>query len=235
MEKLWELDFTFDFPVDRVWSAYFEVEGATDAPPVGTTFTLPDAAGTVVEITDVRPNEYFAYRDEQPNVTGEVTVAFESTTTGTRITVTRFGFGEGVDFEIVTKSQRRGWWEGMCDLALYLRTGKPLRRHLLDRSATGVVFVETGAGMEVKLVSPGSLGTDAGLEVGDLLIAIDGAVVYSRRDLWLFARLYEPGREVEIEFARGTDLRKAKGRMRPVSSAVAGELGLGPRIEGVNA
>jgi uncharacterized protein YndB with AHSA1/START domain len=233
MEKLWDLVFAFDVPVERVWSAYFELEGA-DPPDVGTTFTLPDAAGTVIEITDVRTNELLAYRDKQADLSGQVTIAFESTETGSRITVTRFGFGEGIDFDIVTKSQRRGWWESLADLALYLRTGHRLRRHLFDRSATGVVFTETGAGMQVEIVGTDSLGSDAGLEAGDLLLAIDGAAIYSRSDLWLLARLYEAGRAVDLEFARGTELRSAKGRLRPIASAVPGELGLGPRIEGVN-
>ncbi len=235
MEKLWELVFAFDFPVERVWSAYFELEGADHAPDASATFTLPDAAGTVIEVTDVRTNEFFAYRDKQADFSGEVTIAFESSTTGSTITVTRFGFGEGLDFEIVSDSQRLGWYESLCDLALYLRTGAPLRRHLTDRSSTGIVVKETPAGLEVKRVDADTLGTDAGLEAGDLLISIDGAAIYTRLDLWLLARLYEPGREVEVGFTRGTQMHTARGRMRPITSAVSGELGLGPRIEGVNA
>jgi membrane-associated protease RseP (regulator of RpoE activity) len=230
MNLVWRKSFEFSYPVDRVYAAYVEVEGSTE-PVVGKSFTLTDAAGTRVDITDVRPNERIAYRQTVGDDVAEMTITFESTESGTRITVTRHGFGEGDTFEVFRESHMLGWTEGMADLDLYLRTGVRMRRHLEDRSATGVVFKETHAGLEVKAVTPGSLGEQAGLERGDILLSIDGAVLYGRSHLWLFQRLYEAGHQVEVAYARAGERRTARARMLPVEMAVVGEVGLGPRLD----
>ena len=228
MNIVWTKTFEFAYSVERVYAAYCELEGPAE-PVAGTSFTLTDAAGSLVEITDVRTNELIAYTQKQGDDVSEMTIAFESSETGTRITVTRFGFGEGDAFEVLRESHMLGWTEGMQDLDLYLRSGVLRRRHLEDRCATGVMFKETHAGLEVRGVNPGSLGEQVGMQRGDLLLSIDGAVLYGRSELWLFQRLYEAGREVEVVFARNGEQHSARGRMVSVDLAATGEVGLGPR------
>lgn len=228
MNLVWRKSFEFAYPLDEVYAGYLELEGPGE-PVAGAAFTLTDAAGTFVEITDVRPGELLSYRQTVGDDVAEMTIAFEATESGARITVTRYGFGEGDAFEIFRESHMLGWTEGMQDLDLYLRTGTLKRRHLTDRSATGVAFKEVGAGLEVREVSAGSLGEQAGMRRGDLLLAIDGAVLYGRSHLWLFQRLYEAGREVEVSFVRDGEIRTGRGRMLATDAAVVGEVGLGPR------
>ena len=227
---IWQKSFDLSFSVERVWSGYFEFEGSADgaAPPVGLVFTIPDTVGTRMEITEVVERERLSWKEEFPTGTASMTMVFEATETGTRISVTRYGFGEGDEFDIFRESHPLGWLESIQDLALFLRTGVRARRHLEERSATGVLFKETEAGLEVRR------GGNFGLERDDLVISVNGAGVYTRADLWLLTRLLEPGTEIEVGFIRDDELRTGRGPMLTVESAVSGELGLGPREEPVN-
>ena len=227
MNVSWQRSFEFSFSVERVWTGYFDMNGPV--PRVGTTFELTDVARSQIEITDVVEHERLAYTQTQGEDRSEMTLVFESTETGSRITVTRYGFGEGAEYEVFRQSNPLGWQESMQDLAMYLVTGHAERRHLHESSATGVVLLETEAGLEVVRVSEGSLGAQIGLEPGDILMSINGAAVYERAELWFLTRLYEPGTPVEVRYTRNGEERSGDGRMCPVESAVTGELGLGPR------
>jgi uncharacterized protein YndB with AHSA1/START domain len=225
----WEITFELSFPVERVWKGYFEMEGAAEAPPAGFTFVQTDPAGTQVEVLEVVENERFVYSDAWPGGTATNVIVFEATETGTRIVVTRSGFGEHDPFGVVNESQPLGWEESFRDLAVFLETGVKIRRHLRERSSTGIVTKQTPAGLVVVDVAPGGTGAEAGLQPGDLLVSIDGAAVYQRTQMWFVARLYAPGAEVEIGFVRNGQLMSARAHMSEVGQAVAGELGLGPR------
>jgi hypothetical protein len=227
----WRKSFSLAYPLAQVWEAYFRHGGLDGPPPLGASFSLPDAAGTVVEVTAVEPAGRYEWTETAGEAACEMAVVFEADGTGTRLTVTRYGFGEGAEFDVYRTSHELGWTEHIADLALFLHTGVSKQRHLEDRCATGVVFASGGAGMEVVRVADDSLGADAGLRPGDVLLHVDGAAVYSRSDLWLLTRLYEPGREVTLGFTRDGDAHTASGHMRPTTAAVVGELGLGPRVE----
>lgn len=231
MNVSWQRSFEFSFAVDRVWAGYFEMQGAKTAPPVGTRFELTDVARSQIEITDVVEHERLAYTQTQGEDVTEMTLIFESTETGSRITVTRYGFGEGPEYEAFRQSNPLGWLESMQDLAMYLATGYAERRHLQERSATGIVFLETEAGLEVVRVSDRSLGAEVGMQSGDVLVSVNGAAIYERSDLWFLTRLYEPGTPVEVRYTRNAEDLSGDGRMCPVEMAVTGELGLGPREE----
>lgn len=227
MNVVWQKSFEFVYSVDRVWTGYLEMQGTTEAPPPGTTFTLPDATSTLIEITEVATHERISWSETKPDDKAEMTMAFESIETGTRVTITRYGFGEGAEFEIFRQSHPLGNEESMRDLAVYLQTGVLKRRHLTsERSSTGVAFLETPAGLEV--VSAKDQST---LRPGDLLLSVDGAAIYGRSELWFLTRLYEPGIDVEFAFVRGGKVMAGPGRMKPLESAVVGELGLGPRVD----
>ena len=120
-------------------------------------------------------------------------VAFEAEGTGTKLTVTRYGFGEGADFDVYRTSHELGWTEHVADLALFLHTGVSKQRPRGPVRHRGGLRLGRSRPQVVR-VADDSLGTDAGLRPGDVLLDVDGAAVYSRSDLWLLTRLYEPGR-----------------------------------------
>lgn len=223
----WEITFELSHSVERVWSGYFEMEGGR--PKVGDSYVLTDALATKVTVTEVVENERFAYTDAWPTGSASNVLVFEATETGTRIVVTRSGFGGYDPFGVVNESQPLGWLESFHDLAVYLETGVAMRRHLRERSAMGFIVRESEVGLVVVDVPDGSTGAEAGLRPGDLLLSIDGAAVYRRSDMWLLARLYEPGREIEIGYIRDGELLRARAYTSEVARATAGELGLGPR------
>ena len=226
---VWERAFEFSVPVDRLWSGYFEMEGTGSAPSVGATATLTDAARSQLEVTEVVERERFSYEQLTDDERITVTVVFEATETGSRIVITHSGFGDLDEYDVLSESRALGYAESMLDLALYLETGVADRRHLRERSAVGVVFKVTDAGLVVRRVPAGSTGEQAGLEPGDLLSSVNGATVYGRSDLWFLARLLDVGAEVELGFVRDGKPMTGRGRMCAVEQAVTGELGLGPR------
>jgi putative serine protease PepD len=71
------------------------------------------------------------------------------------------------------------------------------RAEILDRFG---IDVETGA--FVSEVVPGSAAEDAGLEPGDVLIAVDGQEVKSKEDVGDFVRDRDPGDEIEVVYLR---------------------------------
>ena len=61
----------------------------------------------------------------------------------------------------------------------------------------------TGIGAEVKEVSKGSAGDKAGLEVGDIITAVNDTPVVSSNALVATIRGYEPGETIDMTFMRG--------------------------------
>jgi hypothetical protein len=234
MDVLWTKTFEYAHPVANVWHGYLLMQGAPDgvAPEVGLTYTLTDAAATRVEITDVIPEALLVTDERCAGRHLVTTVTFEATDIGAKVTITSAGFGEDDDFDVLTESMLVGYTESMQDLAVYLDTGVMRHGHLLgDRSATGVVWKQTPSGFVVRRISDGSLGDQAGLRPGDLLLAIDGAGIYTRAELWLLARRLDPGTEVEVMVVRDGAVVTGRGRMLSWTEAVTGEVGLGPRVE----
>ena len=220
MNQSWTKSFEFAFERERVWVAFGEIEGpVTDEP-------LTDAARTSNAITELVEYERVSW--ESTTEAGDrsaMTVTFESIDSGTRVIVTRFGFGDDDPYDVFYESHMLGWTEGMADLASYLETGVSVRRHLQDRCALGIVLKESSAGLRV--VDPGSWD----LQRGDLVLAINGATLYRRSEVWFATRLIEAGTPLEITYARDGTSGIAKGVALESRFAVVGELGLGPRIE----
>ena len=155
----------------------------------------------------------------------EFTVVFESVDTGSRITVTRCGFGEGEDADVFSTSNGLGWEHGFRDLVLALETGQIVKRHYdgCSKSSMAVMYVETDGGLEVLRVAPRGFGAEVGLERGDRLVKVGGAGVYQRSDLWMVNALLESGTEVQVEFIRGRELMRGRGRLSPTTEGLWGE------------
>jgi hypothetical protein len=168
-------------------------------------------------------------RDEDLDAEMSMRIELTETETGSRITLTRSGFGDGDIFEVRQTSKLVAWIEAFHDLAIYLESGRDLKRLFEQRSATGVQFAEVPGGLRVTAIRDGSFGASSGLEVGDLVVALAGAPVFDRSDLWLLQRVIEPGAETAVRFLRGSELHESSAAMSSVDLWAAGELGGAPR------
>src|SRR5262249_12891107 len=148
----------------------------------------------------------------------EFTVTFESTDRGSRFTVTRTGFGEGEDADVFGESNALGWAQGFMDLVLSLETGRPVKRHYFgcSKSALGVAYAERDWRVE-------SFGADAGLARGDRLVRLGGVSVYTRANVWALLEEHAEGTELEVEFIRGRELRRARAKLSSPRLGAVGE------------
>ena len=178
-----------------------------------------------MEVLEAVPLKKLRWSQSRPAGRCEFTVTFESIETGSALTVTRFGFGEGEDADIFSASHRLGWEHGFRDLVLYLETGQLVKRHWdgCTLSSLGISYRETNWGLQVCQVAEKGVGADAGLQRGDRLVRLANVPVYQRSDVWVLNSLHPAGTEIDVEFVRGKDLLHAKGRTIPVADRLLGE------------
>jgi hypothetical protein len=139
----------------------------------------------------------------------EVTVTFEDHGSGTRITITRSGFGDGPDWDAALESVGRGLEESIADFVLYVETGVALPRHPARRSGTGIVGHDAPAGLRVHSVDRDTF---------DLLVELGGGALFGNRELLFFMREHAPGEQVDATWVRDGQLcRGSSGldRWRP--------------------
>lgn len=209
-----EKTFSLSVPVERAWEAFTEpelievwlsgtVEKADVRPGGQIVWAAEDYGQPVWDIVDVEPGRRLTYREAGvlPVVT-EVTATFEEAGTGTRLTVTQSGFGEGADWQAQIDNVGLGWGQTLAALDLYLRTGVRLDRFFTFRSDLGLQADDVLAGPLVRTVGDDSFAARAGVAPGDIVVRLGAAPVFGRSDLWLFTREHEAGEEVEIAYAR---------------------------------
>ena len=144
----------------------------------------------------------------------EITVVFENVESGTKITVTRCGFGEAAAWEVFGQSNTLGWDEAIADLKLYVRTGVRAPRHAPDlRSSIAAWPINNDGAVELAEVRPGGFADQAGLAAGDILLKLDQAGIYQISDIWLFTRARRAGEEVEVSYIRDRALRSGRARL----------------------
>jgi uncharacterized protein YndB with AHSA1/START domain len=229
MSGTWERSFEIAAPVERVWSAF------TDPDELAVLFARPDDAPdvdsydgrdgvTVLEAVDGKLLRWSQDRGDLPE-RAEFTVVFESTDHGSRIHVTRCGFGEGDDADIFNEANSLGWLHGLMDLVAYIETGEILHRHYdgCVPASTGMVYRQTDAGLRVNRVAPGTFAEEAGLQAGDLLVRLAGVSVFRRSDVWAINGLVPPGTEIDVEYVRSGERRTGTGHLSPVAARVLGE------------
>jgi serine protease Do len=108
-----------------------------------------------------------------------------------------------------------------------------VRRALLGVSIQGVddaiaryAGIDDVAGAQVMELSPDMPAEEAGIELGDIIVAIDGDEVASVNDLQRKIRAKDPGQNVSVDLVRWSD-----GRRETVSVTLADAASLAPREE----
>jgi uncharacterized protein YndB with AHSA1/START domain len=137
----------------------------------------------------------------------ETTVVFESGASGTRVTITRSGFGDSEGWQLFAQSTSVGWDESLADLVAYVETGVPADRHYssqmkVPKGSLGAQMRETGAGVRIVFAVPGGFAEEAGMQAGDLILRLGGASVFHRSDVWCIERVLKPGYDLEAEYVR---------------------------------
>jgi uncharacterized protein YndB with AHSA1/START domain len=223
MSNTFERTFTVSVPPTRAWRAFTEPEeievwfaerfessdgdGASEAISVGGPMHF--------EATEVVPNERLAYRQwaETPESGIVTTVVFEAVEHGTRITFTQAGFGSPNRFG--SEPVRRGMWETLDDLILWLDHGiaYPRHRDVRARAGLGAEFARVPGGLGVTSVTGDSFASRVGLQPGDVVLQIGRGAVYDHADVAFFVRDHDAGEEVDIVFGRSGEVRHARGRL----------------------
>jgi uncharacterized protein YndB with AHSA1/START domain len=225
-----ERTFAVSVPVERAWQAmtdpaelaqwFFAPIGDGDRPDGFDLYGSP-AEVDVLEVEALRRFRYSETGGPVPKVDGyaEVTVTFEDLGSGTRITITRSGFGDGPDWDAALESVGRGLEESIADFVLYVETGVSLPRHPAQRSGTGIVGYDAPAGLRVRRVEPDTFGARLGLEPGDLLVELGGGALFGNRELFFFMREHVPGEQIDATWVRDGQLCRASDvldRWRPL-------------------
>jgi uncharacterized protein YndB with AHSA1/START domain len=225
MDSNYERTFVVKVPVERAWKAFVDPRQreAWISPPgrdqlehPGRGFLADDSFSIPVKIGDVDENKHLSWHVEHTLPSGtrawvEVSVTFEAVALGTRISITRSGFGEGEEWEIESQNTGLGFEQELIDLVAYLETGVNVSRHFSARSSFGASFLETPAGVQAARVALGGFAEEAGLRTSDLLISLGGAGVYSRSDVGFFEREHAAGEEVEVTYVRDGVLQRGRG------------------------
>lgn len=148
--------------------------------------------------------------------TREMAVVFEATDTGTRITITNSGFGEGEDWERDLTGVMRGQDETIADLILYLETGVAFpRHHHGEKSWIGFSAREMRAGLQVTSVQPGTFAGSLGMKAGDLLVELGGASVFGFAEVQFFTKEHSPGHQTEAVWVRDGQLMRGSAELGP--------------------
>ncbi len=167
----WTQTFEFSMPIDRVWEAFND---RSVSAPWNHVFTGDPyfGRGAITVEEGARqaegPERFISWSETEGGDTVQMTVTFESTETGARITLTRFGFGEGPTLANRNGGRFLGWVESMYDFALFLEYGVRRARHRGSGDGfrrlrlLGVDMVDTGAGVVAGRVNEG-LARTAGM------------------------------------------------------------------------
>jgi uncharacterized protein YndB with AHSA1/START domain len=218
--------FSVSVPLDRAWQAM------TDPAEIAQWFFSPLGEGstpdgfdlfgtkTEIEVLEVEPLQRFRYSETggpvpKLNDYAEVTVTFEDEGSGTRITITRSGFGDGPDWDAAIELVGRGLEESIADFVLYVETGVSYPRHPAHGSYSGIAGFDTPAGLLVRSVEPGGFGANLGLAPGDLLVELGGAAMFGHRELIFFMREHEVGEQVDAAWVRDGQLCRARAELSP--------------------
>jgi uncharacterized protein YndB with AHSA1/START domain len=227
MSQQYERSFVVKVPVERAWRAFVDRReretwvsppGRDQIENPGKGFLGDDSFSIPIKIGDIDPHKHLSWSVEQALPSGtrgwvEISVTFEAVAIGTRISITRSGFGEGEEWEVASQNTGLGFEQELIDLVAYLETGVNVSRHFSSRSSIAATLLETPAGVQIALSVPGGFAEEAGLRHGDLLISLGGAGVYAISDVGFFEREHAAGLEVEATYVRDGVLQRGGGHL----------------------
>lgn len=78
---------------------------------------------------------------------------------------------------------------------------------VISRAFLGIALEETDAGLEVVQVAPESPAEESGVQVGDILTAVDGESVGSVRDVLSIIRVLDAGDEITLTITRESEVQ----------------------------
>ena len=201
MDDRFEAVFVVDAPPAAVWDRLAAGDKGDG------TWWLP-AFEAVVATQEVAPGHGLRARKTAPPCEGtEIAVTLEAAASGTRVTIVQSGFG--ALFDVALEGLSIGWSHIVADMALFLARGVTGDRHLRPWAWHGLSLRQGDGGLEVTSVAAGSFGERAGLEAGDILVAVCGAPVVVSRELETLMRVYAAGDSIEVEWVRGAERRRA--------------------------
>ena len=207
-----------------------------DARPVGRLYVWWNsgyyAAG---EFTALEPERRVAFTWQgrgEPGVS-QVEILLAAAGDGAEVTLTHSGFGAGDAWEKARGESQRGWTQGTTNLKAVLETGQDLRFVL--RPMLGIYVDEFDAEIAARLGVPVSEGTRlggvvegmgaqaAGLQAGDVIVAIAGRPTDNYPSLVSALQPHRAGDRVPVEFYRGSERRTTEMTLsrRPIPDVPA--------------
>ncbi len=140
----WQRTFEYAAPVDEVWQAFYE----TDEPQVWNNPIKGDAylaRGSVeVEISELEPGRLVRWSETEGDDRIEMTVSLEAIETGTRLTLTRSGFGSGDAWVDLATARLLGWEDALHDLGVFLEWTDDAANSRVEERLRGVADGGTG-------------------------------------------------------------------------------------------
>ena len=168
------------------------------------------------EVLEAVPEKLLRQHEQTMHENSEITVTFEAVESGTRITITHAGFGDG-EWQDWLDGTSLGWDQSIHDLFAYVETGVVARRFVMPFDNLGLRMHETAAGLRVDEVATGQLAHQAGVTDGDLLLTIAGAPVFRIGEVWAALRLVGgTDRDVTVEYVHDGERRSGAGRVAAV-------------------
>jgi hypothetical protein len=208
-----EIEATFEIPSepDAVWKALEEASiGRVDPAREPREWWLPGFESRAIEVERDAPSRLTVRKAQQPCEGTLIAMTFEHLDSGTRVHVVQSGFDEA----FVSGGGEAFWIHGECiyaDLELYLQTGVVGRRAWRPLVWLGVGAVTTSYGVMVRTVQPDSWADRVGLGEGDILLTLNGAPLYSTRDLGTVQRLVHAGNDIVATWARAGEHHEHSG------------------------
>lgn len=158
---------------------------------------------------------------DHPGLPGptETTVTMAPLQDETAVTQTMIGLG-GKDIWRNSVDPGGGIAEMMGDFALYLRTGAGFPRHthvaLREKQPHPNDFQaatrDFPGGVQLLDVPAGTLGAQAGMQPGDIVVALNDIGIYSLRDLAVASLGMAPGDIAELAWVRDNKVMRGSGR-----------------------
>jgi uncharacterized protein YndB with AHSA1/START domain len=204
MSAKYERTFVVAVPVEKAWRAFTD-----DAEREAWMGTPPDGLEPAqISVENVDRHRQLTWSQSHEGLEGSYTntVTFEETTSGTRITLVRSGFGDSEEWRHYMENTARGWDESLADFALYLETGISGGRHFQFTSGIAATALPSPAGVRITHVVPDGFAAAVGMRAGDLVLRLNGAPVLTFSDIAFACREHAPGTEIEAEYIRGKEV-----------------------------